>query len=125
MRALVLLAALGVAPAAMGQPLPLIPGGLTPGPASPEYNAMLVQQEQTRQQIIQQQNQLMALDAQLRGQQAQQDIQALRINPRLALPNVNQTGALPQIDPGQLASIPDAALADSNRKVLDAARNRR
>jgi hypothetical protein len=125
MRALVLLAALSMAPTAMAQPLPLIAGGLAPGPSSPLYNEMLVQQEQLRQQIIQQQNQFMALDAQLRAQQAQQDIQALKINPRLPLPDVSRAGALPQIDPSQLASIPDAALADSNRKVLDAARNRR
>ncbi|MDB5416640.1 MAG: hypothetical protein JWP50_59 [Phenylobacterium sp.] len=125
MRALLLLAALGMAPTAMAQPLPLIPGGLAPGPASPEYNQMLVQQEQMRQQMVQQQNQLMVMEAQLHGQQSQQDIQALKINPRLALPNVSGAGALPQIDPSQLASIPDAALADSNKKVLDAARNHR
>lgn len=125
MRSLLLLAALSMAPTAMAQPLPLIPGGLPPGPASPQYNEMLVQQEQTRQQLIQEQNQFMALDAQLRAQQAQQDLHGFTINPRLALPNVNRAGALPQIDPSQLASIPDAALADSNRRVLDTVRNRR
>jgi hypothetical protein len=118
MRTLAILAALSLATPAAAQILP-------PAPNSPQYAEMLAQQEMARQQMVQQQNQISSLDAQIRTQQNLAAVQALTINPRLTLPDVTPGHALPQIDTGQLASIPDAALADSNRKVLDAAGNRR
>lgn len=117
MRVPAFLLALSVATPAFAQ--------VTPQPITPQDNAAMVQQEMTRQQLIQQQNQLMALEAQIRAQQAIQDLQALKVSPRLPLPQVGAGGPLPQIDTGQFASIPDATLADSNKKVLDAANNRR
>jgi hypothetical protein len=117
MRIPLVLLALGLATPAFAQ--------VIPAPITPQDSGALVQQEITRQQLIQQQNQLMALEAQLRAQQAQQDIQALKVNPRLPPPDVSKGAPLPRIDASQLASIPDAALADSNQKVLDAANNRR
>ena len=92
-----------------------------PAPNSPQYAEMLAQQEMARQQLVQQQNQLMALEAQLRTQQALADVQALKVVPRIPVPDTSPGRALPHIDAGDLASIPDSALADSNRKVLDAA----
>jgi len=91
-------------------------------PNSPQYAEMLAQQEAARQQLVQQQNQLMSLEAQLRTQQALADVRALTVVPRIAPPDTRPGHALPQIDTGQLASIPDSALADSNRKVLEASR---
>ena len=112
-----LLAAAGAAPAfAQIATPPLIP--------PPDYGLM-VQQEQLRQQMIQQQNQLQVLDAQIRSEQALQEVQRLRVAPQLPLPDTRPGHALPNIDTRQLASIPDAALADSNKKVIDAANNRR
>jgi hypothetical protein len=96
-----------------------------PAPITPQDSGALVQQEITRQQLIQQQNQLMALEAQQRALQAQQAIEALKVDPRLPQPDVSGARPLPEIDTSKLASIPDAALADSNQKVLDAANNRR
>lgn len=79
-----------------------------------------VQQEQLRQQLIDQQNQIVALQAQLRAEQGIQEAQRLGVSPRLPPVDVTPGRPLPQIDTRQLASIPDAALADSNRKVLEA-----
>jgi len=120
MRFPMLIAALtltGAAPA-FAQQLPLPPyTGI-----SPAESGLLVQQEQIRQQIIQQQAQLQALDAQIRTEQNIQEVQRLRIEPRLP-PPPPAGRPQPSIDTSQLASIPDAALADSNKKVLDAAGN--
>jgi len=120
MRFPMLIAALtltGAAPA-FAQQLPLPPyTGI-----SPAESGLLVQQEQIRQQIIQQQAQLQALDAQIRTEQNIQEVQRLRIVPRLP-PPPPAGRPQPNIDTSQLASIPDAALADSNKKVLDAAGN--
>ena len=100
-------------------PAPL-PGAL----AAPDPGAMALQEMQ-RQQLVQQQNQIMSLEAQLRTQQNLADVRALAVSPRLPPPNVNGRAPPPQIDTSQLASIPDSALADSNKKVLDAAGNHR
>jgi len=117
MRIPLVLLALGLASPAFGQ--------IIPAPITPQDSGALVQQEITRQQLIQQQNQLMALEAQQRALKAQQAIEALKVNPRLPPPDVSSGRPPPQIDTSKLASIPDAALADSNQKVLDAANNRR
>lgn len=117
-------------------PLLLIPGvfaGAWPALAQPPSQTILppqdpgvlVQQEQLRQQLIQQQNQIQALDAQIRAQQAIQEVQRLRSVPPLPVPDTTPGHALPQIDTSQLAQIPDATLADSNKKVRDAANNHR
>jgi hypothetical protein len=122
MRVLILaLTAAIVAGPAMAQVAPQL--GLQPFTA--QDSIFLQQQEATRQQLIQQQNQIMSLDAQIRAQQALSDVQAQARVPQLPLPDVTPGRPLPQIDTSQLASIPDAALADSNKKVLEAAGNRR
>jgi hypothetical protein len=110
-----LLAAASLAAPASAQLLTL------PSVGSPQYAETLAQQEMARQQLIQQQNQIMALEAQIRTQQGLADVQAMAVSPRLTPPNVSSGHALPHIDTSRLASMPDSALADSNRKVLDAA----
>jgi hypothetical protein len=130
MRAPAFFAALSLPLMAFAQPAfgqiapPVIPpAGYTP--ITPLDAGLLVQQEAMRQQLVQQQNQLQALDAQLRLQQSQLEIERLKVSPRLPPPDTSSGKALPQIDVSQLASIPDAALADSNKRVLDAANNHR
>jgi Spy/CpxP family protein refolding chaperone len=115
---LALLLAAAAAPASAQLITPAAPPSL-PDPL------VTVQQEQLRQQLIDQQNQTQALQAQLRAEQGVQEAQRLRVAPRLPPVDVTPGRALPHIDTSQLASIPDAALADSNKKVLDAAGNRR
>ena len=118
MRALILLAACAAATPALGQQ----PPGVTWTPnLDLEYRQ---QQEQVRQQMVRQQNDLMNLEAQMRDQQAMQDIREQR---SFAQPPTQaiSPGAPPRIDTGQLASIPDKALAESNKRVLDASQNRR
>lgn len=97
---------------------------IPPGTWRPQDLETQQQQEQLRQQMIQQQNQLMALEAQMRAQQAMQDVQAQKQSPRLTPPDVSRR-PLPSIDTSQIASIPDAVLADSNKKVLEASKSPR
>jgi predicted small lipoprotein YifL len=79
------------------------------------------QQEMANRQAVIQQNQLTALEAQVRTQQAIADIAASGRSPRLASP----PGAAASLDPGSYASIPDDKLAASNARVKAAAENRR
>ena len=118
---LALLIAASAAPAAAQ----VVPLPLPASPVQPQYNELWAQQEMARQQAIALQNQLTAVEAQQRTDEAIANVQAQRINPRLPLPDATGATALPSIDAGTLASIPDAALAESNKRVLDAAQNRR
>ena len=119
MRALILaLAAAAIA----GPALPQLP----PRRGLLRDSELLQQREAIRQQLIQQHNDLMTFEAQLRTQQALADIQAQAYSPQLPLPEDALGYAAPnmaasRLDPGQFASIPDSVLADSNRKVLEAA----
>jgi hypothetical protein len=97
----------------------------TPGAYRVQQFELQQQQETTRQQLIQQQNQIATMDAQMRTQQALSQVQAQAQSPLLPLPDVTPGRPLPQIDTSQLASIPDSTLADSNQKVLDAVNGRR
>jgi hypothetical protein len=117
MRVLILaLSIFAVAAPAMAQ----VPMQMPTQPWTAQNAIILQQQESTRQQLVQQQNQLMSMDAQMRVQQGLSEIQAQAQSPQLPLPIMGPAGALPQMDTSQLATIPDSALADSNRKVLDA-----
>ena len=122
MRSLILaLSAAAIAGPALAGPLP--PLGLL------QDSQLLQQREAIRQQLIQQHNDLTTLEAQWKTQQALANIQAQAYSPQLALPDVALGYAPPnmaasQVDPGQFASIPDSVLADSNRKVLEAAGRR-
>jgi hypothetical protein len=71
-------------------------------------------------------NELAALQARAQSEQAVSHLQAQRVSPALPSPAVSDAAArLPVIDTSKLASIPDAALAQSNARVLAAAANRR
>ena len=72
---------------------------------------------------VEQHNQLMVLDSQLRMQRALSDVQAQ--NHRPILPPPPRNAPPPQIDTSRLASIPEARLEASNAAVKAAAENRR
>lgn len=77
------------------------------------------QQDMVARQSVLQQNQLTVLEAQIRTQQAIEDVQAQTRAPQLA-----PSGAgLPNLDTSKLASIPDDRLAASNARVRAAAGN--
>ena len=70
-------------------------------------------------------NELMALEARLRAEQAMADVQAQRTPP--AVPSLRYEPPLSGASPStaRYPSVPDAALSDSNRRVRAAAANRR
>jgi hypothetical protein len=123
MRALVVLAALLVAGPALAQAPPTL--APTPATQAALMSGLLVQQEAMRQQAIRQQAQLNALSAQLQAQQSIDLLQAESHPAPIPQPDLSRGPPYPQIDASQLAGIPDSILADSNRKVLDAAANHR
>ncbi len=106
-----------------------------PAPAlAQDFNAILMEnqmraeQELARQRGVALHNELMALDARVRSEQAIRDIQAQGRTPRLPLPPEPQPpppATPPPFDSGQIASIPDAALSASNARVREASENRR
>jgi hypothetical protein len=123
MRVLAFFFALVLAAPAAAQPLappraPILP--VQPMQAW-QYSGLLVQQEQLRQEMIGQQNRLTALDAQLRAQQSIDILQAESHSAPIPAPYVVPGAPPPQIDTSQLGSIPDSILADSNKKVREAA----
>jgi hypothetical protein len=85
-----------------------------------------MQQEAAQRRAIDQANQLEAASARLRADQATLDLQLQRgdVGPRRA-PTLRYETAPAPTSLGKYPSMPDAALADSNKKVQDAARNRR
>jgi len=113
MRTLIALIALATASAAAAQPLT----------QQLQLDELRMQQEAAQRRAIDQSNQLMALEARLRAEQATADLQrgaprapGLRYEPaRRSAPSAA----------AKYPSIPDAALADSNRRVQEAAKNRR
>lgn len=91
-----------------------------------QLDDLRAQQQAAERRYIDQSNQLQALDNRLRADQAASDLAAQRagvIVPQLRYPDPTvRTAAAPS---PRYPSMPDAALADSNRRVQDAARNRR
>lgn len=106
----------------------LIMAAATPVAAQPlssqfQLDELRAQQEAAQRRAIDQSNQLMALEARLRAEQATADLS--RSAPRVPdLPYEPQSRGAPPIA-AKFPSIPDAALADSNRRVQAAAGTRR
>ncbi|MBL8772361.1 MAG: hypothetical protein JNK30_13350 [Phenylobacterium sp.] len=86
------------------------------------------QQEAAQRRAIDQANQLEALAARQRADEAALDLQLRRgdVGPR-QVPVLRHAPVAPvaPASQGDYPSVPDEALADSNRKVQEAARNRR
>jgi len=116
MRALILVLALGVAAPAAAQDF-----------SQSIQNQMRLDELRAQQQLLQQQsvaqhNELMALDARLRTEQHAARIQAERTPDRL--PQLPYPAPAGNIDTSKLPSIPDAALAESDRRVREISKNR-
>lgn len=91
-------------------------------------NQMRAEQEMARQRGVALHNEFMALDARVRSEQAIRDAQVQGRTLRLPTPSERQpppAATAPPFDPGQIASIPDEALAASNARVREASQNRR
>ena len=93
--------------------------------ASPELDNLRIQQEAATRRAIAQANELTALEARLKTEQALSDLSAQRNPPRA--PELRYAPAVTPA-PGamsRLPSIPDALLADSNRRVQAASQPKR
>lgn len=89
-----------------------------------QLDDLRMQQQEAQRRAIDQSNQLTALETRLRAEQASADLQ--RLPPRV--PEVRYkpaTGGFTRAMPPTYPAVPDSTLADSNRRVQDAARNRR
>jgi len=84
-----------------------------------------MQQQLAQQRAVAQHNELFALEARLTTEQAILDLQLQRALP-VRVPELPYPVAVPtgKIDVSKLPSIPDAALAASNRRVQEASKNR-
>ncbi len=118
MRALIVIAAAALATPAFAQD----PAGLTPL----QLDALRAEQSLAQLRAINEANERMALEARLKAQQAILDLQLQRLlPPPVPTPPHPSGGPSVKVDPGQLPSIPDTALEESNRRVRDAAKNPR
>ncbi|MFZ5718653.1 MAG: hypothetical protein ACOY5Y_04220 [Pseudomonadota bacterium] len=84
-----------------------------------------MRQQAAERRAVEQANQLMALEARLQAERAVQDLRMQATPPALprapyASPSPDESSAL-----AKFPSVPDAALAESNRRVREAAANRR
>jgi hypothetical protein len=70
-------------------------------------------------------NELSNLQARVQTEQTLSQLQAQRISPPVPMTPYDPKAPPPKIDLSQMASIPDAALAQSNARVRAAADNRR
>jgi len=94
-------------------------------PLSTQMDELRAQQEAAQRRAIDQANQMMALEARLRAEQAAAELQ--RPPPRVPefrYKPAAGAGFTPALPPNYPA-VPEDALAQSNQRVQDAARNRR
>lgn len=84
---------------------------------------LMVQQQMLQQRSIALENQLSAMEARVRTEQALSDLRVQQLTPPIRLPQVPANP--PIIVQGGFASVPDDRLADSNRRVREASGNRR
>ena len=99
------------------------------GPADQlQLDMLRMQQEQAQRRAVDQANQLEALSARLRAEQAALDLRLQRGEvgqPPVPVLRYEPPPRSRATVSSRYPSIPDAALADSNRRVQQAARNRR
>lgn len=112
------MAALAVASPAAGQ-------GLSPGDQI-LLDDLRMRQQAAERRAIDQANQLMALEARLQAERSIQDLRSQALPPQLPerLSQPPQGPASPSAVAVQFPAIPDAALAESNRRVREAGRRR-
>ena len=91
-----------------------------------QLDDLRMQAEAAQRRAIDQQNQLMSLETRLRADQALLDLQrSAPAVPQLRYDPTTGGRVAATAAPTRYPSIPDSALAASNRRVQDAARNRR
>jgi hypothetical protein len=117
MRALVFFIALGAAAPATAQDFRAI--------ALARDAELTAQAQAARSRDIAITNDLSTLQARVQTNQALSDIAALRVAPAVPSVVLPPGAPPPKIDPGDIATIPDATLAASNARVRAAADNRR
>ena len=126
MRAVLISLVLAAPAVAAAQPRPAAPiqpfNPATEAQLQAELNTMRAQQNMMLQQQVGLANQLNAADAQSRTQRNLALLHA-PTNAQAFAPVSNPGAPLPHIDTSQLASMPDAALAQSNANVRAAANN--
>lgn len=117
MRALIAVLALTAAAPAAAQDI---------GMTQSQIDDLRMQQQLAQQRAVAQHNEMFALETRLRTEQAILDLQLQRALPA-RVPELPYPVAVPtgRIDTSRLPSIPDAALAASNRRVQEAVKNRR
>ena len=115
MRALVLLLVLCAASPAVAQDYRAVMEG--------REAQLTADAEAARRREVELSNRLTVLEFQMSTEQAMRDLQAMIQRPAMSPPPPNAPP--PIIDTSRLASIPDAALADSNARVRAAAANRK
>lgn len=100
--------------------------------AQMQFHELQAQQQIQQQQSVAQHNELMALDARIRTEQAAGRIAAERQPTRLpeltypaVAPSAPGSEARAAADSATFTGIPDAVLADSNRRVREITQNRR
>lgn len=113
MRTLLALGFLAAAPPAVGQPTQL------------QLDDLRMQQQNAERRAIDQANQLQALEARLRADRAAAELQAQRNGVALPTLRYEPPARVPSTLPGKYPSMSNAALAESNRRVRDAAENHR
>ncbi len=103
------------------------PASAQPALQQQQLDDLRMQQQAAERRAIDQANQLQAMDTRLRADLAVVDLSAQRAGARVpTLPYGDPTLAPRVAAPAPAyPSVPDAALADSNRRVQDAARSRR
>ena len=117
MRTLILVLALGAAIPAAAQDF-----GHARALDQLRLDELRAQQQLLQQQQVAQHNELMALEARLRTEQHSARIQADSLPARL--PQLPYPAAAGNIDTSKLPSIPDKALAESDRRVREISKNR-
>ena len=96
------------------------------GVTQSQLEDLRMQQQLAQQRAVAQHNELFALEARLRTEQAVLDLQLQRALPA-RVPELPYPVAVPtgKVEASSFPSIPDAALAASNRRVQEASQNRR
>jgi hypothetical protein len=96
------------------------------GPLIADHDAQRMAADQAaRQREVALTNEITRLESQAQTDRALRDLSDARTGPQIVILPPRPGQPAPHIDPSQFASIPDAALADSNAKVRAAADNRR
>lgn len=118
MRVLIVTAALAAAAPAWAQ-------SPTPYTDQLRLGEIQAQQDLARNRMVAQENELMALEARLRTEQALRDIQVQRSLPPLPTLPDDPKRPPPALDTSRIATIPDDRLEASNERVREAAETRR